>query len=65
MIINTTNGLSCNDRWFLASTSDNWGWHSFIDLSYLNDPDKDFIVNDCCFIEIELAHLCKRYHPSN
>ncbi|KAL3641563.1 hypothetical protein CASFOL_012378 [Castilleja foliolosa] len=41
--------------WFSASTSDNWGWPSFIKLSSLNDPNKGFIVNDCCVIEIELA----------
>ncbi|KAL3641575.1 hypothetical protein CASFOL_012390 [Castilleja foliolosa] len=32
-----------------------WGWDSFIKLASLNDPNKGFVVNDCCVIEIELA----------
>ncbi|KAL3641555.1 hypothetical protein CASFOL_012370 [Castilleja foliolosa] len=44
-----------SDHWFSASESVGWGWPSFIKLSTLNDPNKGFIVNDCCLIEVELA----------
>ncbi|KAL3641564.1 hypothetical protein CASFOL_012379 [Castilleja foliolosa] len=49
---NTGSGI-----WFSASTGNSWGWHSFIKLSSLNDPEKGFIVNDCCVIEVELADV--------
>ncbi|KAH9753424.1 TRAF-like family protein [Citrus sinensis] len=38
--------------WFRTSI-DNWGWHKFIELSYLNKAGNGFLVNDVCIVEAE------------
>ncbi|KAL3641547.1 hypothetical protein CASFOL_012362 [Castilleja foliolosa] len=43
-----------SSNWFTATNS-TFGWTSFIELSSLKDPNRGFIVNDCCVIEVELA----------
>ncbi|KAI3840111.1 hypothetical protein MKX03_003567 [Papaver bracteatum] len=40
-------------------TKEGWGWQDFMPLSELNDPAKGFIVNDTCFITVELSYRCK------
>ncbi|KAL3641576.1 hypothetical protein CASFOL_012391 [Castilleja foliolosa] len=47
--------MTSSGNWFSASTSSTWGWSSFIELSSLNDPNKGFIVNNCCLLEVELV----------
>ncbi|KAL3623689.1 hypothetical protein CASFOL_032505 [Castilleja foliolosa] len=47
--------MTLSDRWFSASEAYDWGWYSFIELSSLKDPNKGFIVNDCCLLEIEIT----------
>ncbi|CAA0833294.1 TRAF-like family protein [Striga hermonthica] len=42
-------------HWFSAAEEVNWGLPSFIELDVLNDPNKGFIVNDCCIIEVEIS----------
>ncbi|XP_026400425.1 MATH domain and coiled-coil domain-containing protein At3g58210-like [Papaver somniferum] len=32
-----------------------WGWRKFMPLSELHDPDKGYIVNDTCIIEVEVT----------
>ncbi|KAK9218496.1 hypothetical protein WN943_007133 [Citrus x changshan-huyou] len=41
--------------WFRTSI-DNWGWHEFIELSYLNKAGNGFLVNDVCIVEAEQEH---------
>ncbi|KAH9753420.1 TRAF-like family protein [Citrus sinensis] len=41
--------------WFRTSI-DNWGWHEFIELSYLNKAGNGFLVNDVCIVEAEEEH---------
>ncbi|GER40464.1 TRAF-like family protein [Striga asiatica] len=38
-------------NWFSAPGNLNWGWASFIELAVVNDPNKGFVVNDCCIIQ--------------
>ncbi|EYU25574.1 hypothetical protein MIMGU_mgv1a025116mg [Erythranthe guttata] len=38
---------------FLASSS-SWGRPVYIDLATINDPNKGFIVKDCCLLNIEI-----------
>ncbi|GFQ02676.1 ubiquitin carboxyl-terminal hydrolase 12 [Phtheirospermum japonicum] len=40
--------------WFSASKV-NWGWHSFLSLADLNDPNGGFIVSDSCHLEVEIS----------
>ncbi|KAH9753425.1 TRAF-like family protein [Citrus sinensis] len=42
--------------WFRTSI-DNWGWHKFIELSYLNKAGNGFLVNDVCIVEAEVSVL--------
>ncbi|KAH9687446.1 TRAF-like family protein [Citrus sinensis] len=42
--------------WFRTSI-DNWGWHEFIELSYLNKAGNGFLVNDVCIVEAEVSVL--------
>lgn len=46
--------------WFSDSTED-WGWHSLIELKDLKDSTKGYIVNDRCIFEAELTLLCETY----
>ncbi|EYU25555.1 hypothetical protein MIMGU_mgv1a023599mg [Erythranthe guttata] len=39
--------------WFSASSS-SWGRPVYIDLTNINDPNKGFIVKDCCLLNIEI-----------
>ncbi|KAL7106279.1 hypothetical protein ACP275_07G102200 [Erythranthe tilingii] len=39
--------------WFSASSS-SWGRPVYIDLATINDPNKGFIVKDCCLLNIEI-----------
>ncbi|EYU25565.1 hypothetical protein MIMGU_mgv1a025565mg [Erythranthe guttata] len=39
--------------WFSASNS-SWGRPVYIDLATINDPNKGFIVKDCCLLNIEI-----------
>ncbi|EYU25558.1 hypothetical protein MIMGU_mgv1a026154mg [Erythranthe guttata] len=39
--------------WFSASSS-SWGRSVYIDLATINDPNKGFIVKDCCLLSIEI-----------
>ncbi|KAL1825771.1 hypothetical protein ACET3Z_012549 [Daucus carota] len=43
---------------FVSSSSNVWGWESFIQLEELKDRDNGFIVDDSCMIEAELTMLC-------
>ncbi|EYU41010.1 hypothetical protein MIMGU_mgv1a026254mg [Erythranthe guttata] len=43
-------------RWFSAS-NDNWGWGTFMEIATINDPEKGFIVNDSCLLDIEISVL--------
>lgn len=43
---------------FVSSSSNVWGWESFIQLEELKDHDNGFIVDDSCMIEAELTMLC-------
>ncbi|CAA0833298.1 TRAF-like family protein [Striga hermonthica] len=40
--------------WFSAGKL-SWGWHSFLEVDKVNDPNEGFIVNDCCIIEVEIS----------
>ncbi|KAG5576203.1 hypothetical protein H5410_056337 [Solanum commersonii] len=35
----------------------NWGWAEFMPLSELKDPKKNFIVGDCCIVEVDVSVL--------
>ncbi|EYU25553.1 hypothetical protein MIMGU_mgv1a018078mg, partial [Erythranthe guttata] len=39
--------------WFSASIN-SWGWPACIELATINDPNKGFIVNDCCLLSINI-----------
>ncbi|EYU25572.1 hypothetical protein MIMGU_mgv1a018526mg [Erythranthe guttata] len=39
--------------WFSASIN-SWGWPTCIELATINDPNKGFIVNDCCLLSIDI-----------
>ncbi|KAL7106281.1 hypothetical protein ACP275_07G102300 [Erythranthe tilingii] len=39
--------------WFSASIN-SWGWPACIELATINDPNKGFILNDCCLLSIEI-----------
>ncbi|EYU40987.1 hypothetical protein MIMGU_mgv1a023083mg [Erythranthe guttata] len=39
--------------WFSA-VSNGYGWPACIELATINDPNKGFIVNDCCLLSIEI-----------
>ncbi|KAL3641548.1 hypothetical protein CASFOL_012363 [Castilleja foliolosa] len=47
--------MTSYDHWFSAFGCAESGWRSFMKLSTLNDPNKGYIVKDCCIVEIELA----------
>ncbi|XP_052296523.1 MATH domain and coiled-coil domain-containing protein At2g42480-like isoform X2 [Citrus sinensis] len=42
--------------WFRTSI-DNWGWHKFMELSYLNKAGNGFLVNDVCIVEAKVSVL--------
>ncbi|EYU41006.1 hypothetical protein MIMGU_mgv1a020977mg, partial [Erythranthe guttata] len=43
-------------QWFPDSTSNKWGWDSFIKLATINDPIKGFInEKNCCLLDIEIS----------
>ncbi|KAL8048897.1 hypothetical protein ABFX02_07G096900 [Erythranthe guttata] len=44
-----------SSRWFSPPYTDEWGWPSFMELEYMNDPKRGLIVNDCCVIAVELS----------
>ncbi|KAL3641545.1 hypothetical protein CASFOL_012360 [Castilleja foliolosa] len=49
-------GMISPGGWLSAPNITNaWKWDPFIELSVLKDPNKGFIVNDCCVIEIEIT----------
>ncbi|EYU25563.1 hypothetical protein MIMGU_mgv1a020885mg [Erythranthe guttata] len=39
--------------WFSASIN-SWGWPACIELATINDPNKGFIVNDCCLLSMDI-----------
>ncbi|XP_012833016.1 PREDICTED: ubiquitin carboxyl-terminal hydrolase 12-like [Erythranthe guttata] len=39
------------------SSGESWGWPSFIELDYINDPKRGLIVNDCCILAIEISSV--------
>ncbi|XP_012851637.1 PREDICTED: MATH domain and coiled-coil domain-containing protein At3g58260-like [Erythranthe guttata] len=39
--------------WFSTSIN-SWGWPAWIELATINDPNKGFIVNDCCLLSIDI-----------
>ncbi|KAH7573323.1 hypothetical protein JRO89_XS03G0116800 [Xanthoceras sorbifolium] len=41
------------DHCFTAASND-WGWPSFVSLSYLNDPGNGCLVKDICLVEAEV-----------
>ncbi|KAL8048886.1 hypothetical protein ABFX02_07G096300 [Erythranthe guttata] len=44
------------DRLFI--TIDNaWGWSKFMEIATMIDPEKGFIVNDSCLINVEISSL--------
>ncbi|XP_022874183.1 probable inactive serine/threonine-protein kinase fnkC [Olea europaea var. sylvestris] len=42
-----------NNQWF--SASDHWGWPRFIPMVDMNDPEKGFVVEDSCIIELQIS----------
>ncbi|XP_042503407.1 uncharacterized protein LOC122080665 [Macadamia integrifolia] len=43
-------------RWY-STASNNWGWHDFLLLRDLNNPEKGYLLNDSCIIEAEVNVL--------
>ncbi|KAK6116758.1 hypothetical protein DH2020_049491 [Rehmannia glutinosa] len=51
--------------WFTLSAT-TWGWPAFISIADMRDPCKGFIVDDCCFLQIEISvRAVVRNAPSN
>ncbi|KAL3825424.1 hypothetical protein ACJIZ3_021453 [Penstemon smallii] len=40
-------------KWFTRS-GEAWGWSKFMSITDMNDPNKGFIVDDCCVLEVEI-----------
>ncbi|KAI3459822.1 hypothetical protein Pfo_016485 [Paulownia fortunei] len=48
------NKLHKFSHWFTSSECD-WGLPAFIPIADMRNPSKGFIVDDCCFLEIEIS----------
>nr|XP_016465619.1 PREDICTED: ubiquitin carboxyl-terminal hydrolase 12-like [Nicotiana tabacum] len=47
---------AATSSWF-AAASCTWGWRRFMRLSELKDPNKGFLVGDCCIMEADVSVL--------
>ncbi|KAK2418618.1 MATH domain and coiled-coil domain-containing protein [Trifolium repens] len=47
----------------LNASQNNWGFHSFMSLAELHDPNKGFIVNDACIVGAEVL-VCNVKHEN-
>ncbi|KAK6127969.1 hypothetical protein DH2020_038271 [Rehmannia glutinosa] len=47
-------GSAKHSVWFTSCVS-SWGWSAFIPIADMCDPFKGFIVDDCCFLGIEIS----------
>ncbi|EYU23182.1 hypothetical protein MIMGU_mgv1a024809mg [Erythranthe guttata] len=48
--------IKSSTQWFSDSTSNKWGWDSFMKLATINDPIKGFInEKNCCQLDIEIS----------
>ncbi|XP_045795797.1 MATH domain and coiled-coil domain-containing protein At3g58360-like [Trifolium pratense] len=47
----------------LNASQNNWGFHSFMNLAQLHDPNKGFMVNDACIVGAEVL-VCNVTHEN-
>ncbi|EYU25562.1 hypothetical protein MIMGU_mgv1a023863mg [Erythranthe guttata] len=52
-VVKTEAVIELFSYWFSASSS-SWGRPVYIDLATISDPNKGFIVKDCCLLNIEI-----------
>ncbi|EYU25598.1 hypothetical protein MIMGU_mgv1a023520mg [Erythranthe guttata] len=45
--------IESTSYWFSTSIN-SWGWPACIELATINDPNKGFIVKDCCLLSIDI-----------
>ncbi|KAH9753429.1 TRAF-like family protein [Citrus sinensis] len=41
---------------WLSTSSEDWGWSTFVELSYFNKAENGFLMNDVCIVEAEQEH---------
>lgn len=51
-------------EWFASSITSSWGYGEFKAIGDMHDPDKGFVVDDCCVLEIQLLVLALHEAPN-
>ncbi|KDO40758.1 hypothetical protein CISIN_1g026621mg [Citrus sinensis] len=44
---------------WLSTSSEDWGWSTFVELSYFNKAENGFLMNDVCIVEAEVLRISK------
>ncbi|KAH9687473.1 TRAF-like family protein [Citrus sinensis] len=44
---------------WLSTSNEDWGWSTFVELSYFNKAENGFLMNDVCLVEAEVLRISK------
>ncbi|XP_043709137.1 uncharacterized protein LOC122658279 [Telopea speciosissima] len=58
-VVDQINGehVERKDNSWHSTSNTNWGWHNFLQLRDLNNPEKGYLLKDTCIIEAEVIVL--------